>query len=160
MNQSGYFPEQNPETRKKQFLERVKTEGSCIWQERGRKIFRRFMCKPVGAVWIHIPVKLCRLFCRLYVGCGVSVPDGQKILERVWKLPSFGHFIQIRIEARHTNPIYVKASLSYRVAMRRNPFSLRKYFSTRWRSLYSHQSQRRSNLAPFLEGIVGSPPFS
>ena len=31
-----------------------------------------------------------------------------------------------------------------------NPFSLRKYFSTRWRSLYSHQSQRRSNLAPFF----------
>ena len=34
--------------------------------------------------------------------------------------------------------------------MRRKPFSLRKYFSTKWRSLYSHQSQRRSNFAPFF----------
>ncbi len=39
-------------------------------------------------------------------------------------------------------------------------FQFEKVFFTRWRSLYSRQSQRRSNFAPFLDGLVGSPPFS
>ena len=45
----------------------------------------------------------------------------------------------------------MNASLSYRVAMRRNPFSLRKYFSARWRSLYSRLQQRE----PEVDGRKG-----
>lgn len=57
-------------------------------------------------------------------------------------------------------PRQVNDSLSYLVAILRKDLIFRKYFSTRWRSLYCHQSQRRWNLTPFLEGIAGSPPRS
>lgn len=39
------------------------------------------------------------------------------------------------------------------MTMRRNAFSFRNSFSSRWRSLYSHQSHFLSNFAPFLDGL-------